>query len=140
MAETKAVKTGVGTLIKSKNTNRVLLICRKTRSFNGQFCLVGGKVKKNESMIEGLCREIIEEIGFMPEIVKITRLSEFMTEDKSFAFLSSLIVVENEFVPLLNDECSGYAWVDIRNLPKPLHPSLKDIIKDEILVSSIEKF
>lgn len=140
MAESKAVKTGVGTLIKSKNTNRVLLICRQTRSFNGQFCLVGGKVKKNESMIEGLCREIIEEIGFMPEIVKITRLSEFMTEDKTFAFLSSLLVVENEFVPLLNNECSGYAWVNIDYLPKPLHPSIKEILKDKFLIDCIKRF
>lgn len=134
------MKKCVGALIKAKATNRVLLVCRSSRSYNGQYCLVGGKIKYGESLVNGLCRELNEELGGMPDIIKITRLSEFMTDDKHFAFLSAVIVVENEFVPILNKESHGYVWSDIDYLPKPLHPSIKEILKDKFLIDCIKRF
>lgn len=134
------IKVAVGALIKSRKTNRCLFLMRNERSYNGQFGLVGGKVKKDETIIEGLCREINEEIGFMPEIEKMARFTEFLSEDKEFGYLSAVIVVKDEFVPNLNKESSGYAWVSLRNLPKPMHPRVKDLFKSDIVISSIERF
>ena len=134
------IKFAVGALIKSRRTNRCLFLMRNEHSYNGQFGLVGGKVKKEETVIEGLCREITEEIGFMPEIEKMARFTEFLSDDKEFGYFSAVIVVKDEFIPLLNSESSGYAWVNLHNLPKPMHPRVKDLFKNEIVVNSIERF
>ena len=87
-----------------------------------------------------LAREIEEEIGFIPEIKKFVNISEFVSEDYEFKFFSVLIVVDEEFVPVLNEESSGYAWVDLRHLPKPMHPRLMELFKNELVLRSIEKF
>ena len=36
-------------------------------------------------------------------------------------YYSFVAVVEEEFIPTLNDESAGYAWVNIGQWPKPLH-------------------
>lgn len=133
-------KIGVGSLFKSRETNRYLFIMRTTKSYNGQFGLVGGKVQKGESIQEGLCREIFEEIGFIPEIEKMVRFSEFISDDKQFWYYSALIVVEKEFIPILNSESNGYAWVKLSNLPRPMHPRVKELFNNEYVVESIERF
>lgn len=133
-------KIGVGSLIKSSKTNRCLFILRNDRSFNGQFGLVGGKVKKNENVIEALVREIAEEIGFIPDIEKIVRFNDFISDDNKFYFYSCLIIVKEEFIPNLNNESSGYAWTSVYHLPKPMHPRVKELLKNDIVLNSIDRF
>lgn len=133
-------KLAIGSLFKSKKTNRCLFLIRNGKSFKGQFGLVGGKVRKNEDLLNCLSREIEEEIGFIPEIKKFVNISEFVSEDYKFKFFSVLIVVDEEFVPVLNEESSGYAWVDLRHLPKPMHPRLMELFKNDLVLRSIEKF
>jgi hypothetical protein len=33
-------------------------------------------------------------------------------------------LIEKEFIPVLNHEHLGYAWLDKGNFPKPMHPGL----------------
>lgn len=133
-------KLAIGTLFKSKNTKRCLFLLRNGKSYKGQFGLVGGKICAKEDVLSGLLREIREEIGFIPEVKKLINISEFVSEDCKFKFFSILVVVEEEFVPKLNEESSGYAWVDLRHLPRPMHPRVKQLFDNEIVLESIEKF
>ena len=133
-------KTAVGTLIKAKTTNRCLFLMRNGKSFGGQFALVGGKVRSKENGLSALAREIDEELGVIPSIIKIVPMSDFVSEDNKFRYFSMLIVVEDEFVPRLNDESSGYAWVSLRNLPRPMHPRVRKLFEQEAVVQSIERF
>ena len=51
-------------------------------------------------------------------------------------------VLNEEFVPVLNNEHLGFAWIDSGHIPKPLHPGLWSTINiDEIQVKikQIEK-
>lgn len=130
-----------GALIKSVNTNRYLFLLRSSiSSYPSRWGLVGGKVYHDELLLEGLEREIEEEIGFLPKINKWVAFNCFISMDKKFQYHSFLLLTDNEFIPKLNHENDGYAWVDIDYPPKPLHPRLKEVITSQVLIDSIKNF
>jgi hypothetical protein len=46
--------------------------------------------------------------------------------------------VKNEFIPKLNNEHDGYAWVSFSKWPKPLHYGLKNTLSKKINLSKLE--
>jgi 8-oxo-dGTP pyrophosphatase MutT (NUDIX family) len=115
-------KTGVGTLIVSIKTNRVLLSLRAAhKTHSQQWSLFGGMMEDNEQPKEALLRELTEEMNFIPDIEKIYPFDIYQSKDKHFKYISFLIVVLDEFVPELNDENCGYCWIDLGQWPKPMH-------------------
>lgn len=114
---------GCGALIYSKSTHRYLFLLRNQKRHAGSWGLVGGGVEPGESPSEALRREIVEEIG--PVVFeKIIPLEKFTSENGTFEYHTYLITVDEEFVPQLNNEHRGYAWTDISDHPKPLHPGV----------------
>ena len=74
-----------GALFKAEKTNRYLFVQRSsTTSYPSRWSLVGGKVHHNELVLEGLTREITEELGFLPEITKWCPFNCFTSMDKKF--------------------------------------------------------
>ena len=67
----------IGTIFFSKVTERYLFLLRNKDSHGNTWAFVGGKVENTESPIQGLSREIVEEIGFEPEIVKHIPIEKF---------------------------------------------------------------
>jgi len=119
-------KTGVGTLIISSKTERVLLNLRATyKTHPTQWSLWGGMMEDNETPKQGLFRELEEEMGFIPEITKIYPFDVYQSKDKHFKYYSFVIVTEDEFVPILNKESAGYCWIDLGSWPKPMHQGAK---------------
>jgi len=49
-----------------------------------------------------------------------------------------VVVVENEFIPTLNDEHCGYAWCSYDNWPKPLHQGLKTSFGNKVIRGKLE--
>ena len=96
---------------------------RNQKRHAGSWGLVGGGVESGESPSVALQREIVEEIGTIT-FDKIIPLEKFTSENKTFEYHTYLILVEDEFVPKLNDEHRGYAWTSINDHPKPLHPGV----------------
>lgn len=130
-----------GGLFKCTSTNRYFFVMRSSKSsYPNRFSLVGGKMHIGEKIMKGLSREIVEEIGFMPEITKWSIFNKFTSLDKKFEYHSILILTPREFIPKLNNENSGYAWVDIDNPPKPLHPRLKEVLSSSVLIDCIKYF
>ena len=117
------VTTGVGALFYSQQTKRYLFLLRNGAKHNGHWGLVGGKVEQNETPIQGLLREISEEIGAVT-YNKIIPLEHFTSDNLNFEYHTYLVSVGNEFVPLLNHEHRGYAWTHIEDHPRPLHPGV----------------
>jgi 8-oxo-dGTP pyrophosphatase MutT (NUDIX family) len=113
-----------GGLIISKNTQRGLFLLRSGHSYPNTWGLVGGKVDRGESIPEALCREIKEEIGFLPKFLKIFPVELFTSQDQNFEFSTFVCVVKNEFLPILNNEHHGFTWCSIDHAPKPVHPGL----------------
>lgn len=97
---------------------------RADDTYAGKWATVGGRVEKNETVIECLGREIVEEIGFLPLVRKTVPIDLFVSPDGNFEFHTFVCLVDREFVPVLNHEHSGYAWTGLTEYPKPLHPAL----------------
>ena len=114
---------GCGALIFSKSTNRYLFLLRNQKKHAGHWGLVGGGVEVGESPVQALQREIVEEIGEI-QFEKIIPLEKFTSENSNFEYHTYLITVNEEFIPVLNDEHRGYAWTGIDDYPKPLHPGV----------------
>lgn len=130
--ETSTINS-VGALIYAKNTERFLFLLRNSASYSGSWGLVGGKTEKNETTKEALLREIREEIGQDLESVRIIPLELFTSLNKRFTYNTYLLVIEEEFLPVLNAEHRGYAWCRLEDHPKPLHPGVHGTFKlDEI--------
>lgn len=118
-----------GTLFYSINTNRVLMQLRSvSSSYPLTWSLWGGKSEKDERPVETLLREIKEEMGNIPDILKIFPLHQYISRDQSFEYHSFCCVVEDEFIPVLNSESAGYAWVEPGRWPKPLHNGAKGFL------------
>ncbi len=114
---------GCGALIYSISTNRYLFLLRNQKRHAGYWGLVGGGVEISETPVSALQREIIEEIGHI-NIQKIIPLEKFTAENKNFEYHTYIITVDEEFIPVLNDEHRGYAWTYLQDHPKPLHPGV----------------
>jgi len=128
----------IGTIFFSTDTKRYLFLLRNKDSHEGTWAFVGGKVEYNESAIQGLNREIVEEIGFTPDILKHIPIEKFTNKNKHFEYHTFISIVKQEFIPVLNIEHAGYAWVDINGWPKPLHPGVFSTFKIDEIMGKIE--
>ena len=109
----------------------------------GCWGLPGGKVDNGENLQEAMTRECTEEIGLWPEYIKLVPIEKFTSIDNKFSYHTFFCLVENEFVPILNNEHYGYSWIKSGVWPKPLHPGLWTTINfEEILkkIDTIKKF
>lgn len=139
--ETRVVRDKIvcsGALIYSTSTNRVLLLQKAHGKNQGSWGLVGGTNEPHESIWQGLQREIKEEIGFIPDIIKTFPIESFMSNDKVFNFYTYLCIVENEFIPTLSTEHCGWAWAMIDNTPKPLHQGLRNSFSNKIIRTKLQ--
>src|SRR5210317_1878356 len=114
-----------GALFYARKTNRILLIQKAEGKHKNTWGLVGGTNEDGETPWQGLQREIQEEIGALPEIVKTLPLETFVSNDNKFNFHTYLCVIDSEFVPTLSEEHKGWAWCTIEHCPKPLHQGLR---------------
>ena len=127
-----------GALFYAKSTQRFLLLHRANGKKNNLWGLVGGTNEGAETPFEGLQREITEEIGHLPEIKKTIPLESFISNDQKFLFHTYLCLVEDEFLPVLNDEHDGYAWVSFGQWPKPLHHGLRNTLTNKTNQNKLE--
>ena len=127
-----------GALFYTLKTKRFLLLYRKNGKRSEQWGIVGGTNEGSETPWSGLKREIEEEIGFLPEIRKTIPLETFISSDSHFQFHTYLCVIEEEFIPKLNSEHDGYAWVGFNNWPKPLHQGLRNTLSSKVNRAKLE--
>lgn len=113
--------TSAGIFFYSTSTKRFLFLLRNDKH-NPSWSIPGGKLNQDETLFNGLERECFEEIKYFPKNAKLIPIQKFI--NNTFTYHSFFCAIENEFLPILNDEHLGYAWVDVDNYPKPLHPGL----------------
>jgi mutator protein MutT len=114
--------TAAGVVFLAKDTGRCLLQLRNSdKRFKNTWGFWGGIIERGETPYECIQRELTEEIGFVPELTKLNPIDVYQSKDKNFYYYSFVAVVDKEFIPKLNGESAGYAWVDIGVWPQPLH-------------------
>jgi 8-oxo-dGTP pyrophosphatase MutT (NUDIX family) len=127
-----------GALFYAKTTKRFLLLQKATGKHQSTWSLVGGTAEDQETPWQGLQREIAEEIGAMPKIIKTVPIETFVSNDTVFNFHTYLCVIEDEFVPILSAEHSGWAWTTIEYAPRPLHQGLKNSFSSRIVRTKLQ--
>lgn len=127
-----------GALFYSKSTKRFLLLQKSRGKHQGTWGLVGGTAESCETPWEGLQREIHEEIGVTPNVVKTLPLETFVSTDTVFNFHTYLCIVEQEFIPNLSNEHLAWAWADISNPPKPLHQGLRNSFSNRTVKTKLQ--
>ena len=128
-----------GGVFLSLNTKRICLQLRSEEcSYPGTWSFWGGKSENNETPIETLVREIQEEAGEIPEILKVYPLHKYTSRDGNFVYNSFVLTAQDEFMPVLNGESLGYAWTDLTHTPKPLHIGVKNILRSQSVLKKFE--
>jgi len=127
----------VGIWFYSQSTNRYLYLLRNDTKHPDSWGLAGGKIESGESIMAAMVRECEEELGSMPDYVKLMPLEKFTSADNGFVYNTFFCVVTDEFKPILNDEHLGYAWIDSGTWPKPLHPGLWSTVNFEAVRNKI---
>lgn len=126
-----------GALIYCTLTNRYLFLLRNGNRYQSTWGLPGGKLEAGELVSEGLAREIQEELGGVIAGCKLIPIETFTSDNGNFVYHTFLIPVEQEFVPFLNHEHRGYAWVQLDDYPRPLHPGVWRTIKFNTVAEKI---
>ena len=84
--------------------------------------MVAGGIEIGESDLEGLKREVSEELSIDPNIITYRfKGNEYHLERKSsFSWYEGL--TPKEFIPKLDEENLEHGWFNISELPEPLYP------------------
>ena len=123
------IKKASGVLIKAIDTNRILLLLRDDYPIHqNTWSMVAGGIEIGESDLEGLKREVGEELSIDPNIITYRfKGSELLNGKTTFTWYEGLTPME--FIPKLDEENLDYGWFDINKLPEPLYPGTLDKIK-----------
>lgn len=125
-------KEACGTIFISKNTGRVLLNLRAPdKTFRLKWSLWGGMMENNETPKQCLLREMSEEMGMVPDINKIYPYDVYESNDKNFKYYSFICIVDDEFIPILNNESVGYCWTKLGIWPHPMHEGARQTLCNE---------
>jgi 8-oxo-dGTP diphosphatase len=134
--ESSIVKA-VGVWFYSTDTRRYLYLMRNDSKHPGSWGLPGGRVESGETLLDAINRECQEELGYMPEYIRMIPLEKFTTVDSGFEYHTFFCTVAEEFRPVLNNEHIGYAWIDSGTWPKPMHPGLWSTVNFEAVQNKI---
>jgi 8-oxo-dGTP pyrophosphatase MutT (NUDIX family) len=123
-----------GVFFYSKATNRYLYLLRSERR-NPTWSIPGGGIDMGETLLEGVERECMEEMNLSIDDLKLIPIQKFV--NNNFTYHTFFCEVEEEFIPKLNDEHVGYAWVTEGQYPKPLHPGLFSTVNIDIVIEKL---
>ena len=127
-------KQAAGVFFYSKSTRRYLYLLRSDQR-SPTWSIPGGGIETDEALFEGVSRECKEEMDFCIDDLKLIPIQKFV--NNSFTYHTFFCEVENEFIPTLNDEHIGYAWVCEGQYPKPLHPGLFSTVNIDIVTEKL---
>ena len=128
----------VGVWFLSQGTGRYLYLLRNDAKHPGSWGLPGGKIETGETLLGGMERECVEELGSFPAYTRLVPLEKFTSADGMFEYHTWVCVVDEEFIPVLNDEHLGYAWIDQGTWPRPMHPGLWSTVNLESIQTKLE--
>lgn len=123
-----------GVFFYSKSTQRYLYLLRAD-SKSPTWSIPGGGIDSDETLLEGVTRECYEEMAFDISDLKLIPIQKFV--NKNFTYHTFFCEVEGEFMPKLNLEHVGYAWVGSGQYPKPLHPGLFSTVNIDIVIEKL---
>lgn len=128
------LKQAAGVFFYSKSTNRYLYLLRSDHR-SPTWSIPGGGIDENETLLEGIIRECYEEMNFDLSELRLIPIQKFV--NNNFTYHTFFCEVVEEFIPELNHEHVGYAWVKEGQYPKPLHPGLFSTVNIDIVIEKL---
>lgn len=125
-----------GIFFYANDTRRFLFLLRSDSKNLGNWGIPGGKIEEDETLLTGVERECLEEIAFFPVDAKLVPIQKFV--NNTFTYHTFFCKIDNEFIPTLNEEHCGYAWLDPDHYPKPLHPGLFNTVNFDIVQTKLK--
>ena len=130
-----------GALIKDVNTDKVFLLKRNDKK--PIWAMVTGTVDEGEDVLDGLEREIYEELFIRPGDIRFNFVGIEHIIEKNIDLYYYEAFVENQFKPKLDEENLDYGWFSLEDLPSPLfgglYSKVSDIINKDNVFSDVKK-
>ncbi|HLC51662.1 MAG TPA: NUDIX domain-containing protein [Candidatus Nanoarchaeia archaeon] len=117
-----------------ENEGKVLLTYRTEEPAKDQWWIQGGRVHKNEKLIDAVRRKAKDEIGIDVDIVKIIGTYEIMFEKGAFNLqvhdvaVCFLVKPKNGIRITLDATHQKYKWIS--KIEEDLHPYVKEVLDD----------
>jgi 8-oxo-dGTP diphosphatase len=97
----------------------------------GTWTMPGGKLYFQEGLKEAARREALEETGIKIKNLEVISVSNDTVYDNHFVTLGFLCTsFEGDPKIMEPDEITKWEWFDLNNLPSPIFPPSKKIIKN----------
>lgn len=118
---------GAGALFYCPETENFLILLRSDDGDDGNcWCGLGGGRDDNEPLEMTVRRESFEEAGLpIDHPMELRRVGTIHHPD-GFKFTNYLGLVNEEFLPVLNDEHKGYQWCKWRDFPPNMHQKMME--------------
>lgn len=112
---------GTPVIVFNSDRSKVLLGKRKNSYKAGEYGLPGGRVEIGEKVVDAANRELMEEVGIIPDKLEfVTTIREFQG-DKDFIHI---VYATNSFSGTVTntepEKCEGWEWYPIQELPSPV--------------------
>lgn len=128
----------VGVWFYAVDTQRYLYLMRDDPKHPDTWGLPGGRIESGETLLDAMHRECREELGNMPDYLRLVPIEKFTTADGVFAYHTFFCSVAREFVPRLNHEHTGWAWIASGTWPRPMHPGLWSTVNFDAVQEKIQ--
>ena len=123
-------RSAAGALIVAENSRRFLIAHRAEGTLQpNTWGTWGGAIDAGETPEQTVIRELEEEAEFSCKMKEILPLFVF-EHDSGFRYSNFLVVIEEEFSPVLNWEMQEFGWFEFGCWPDPLHFGLERLLKD----------
>ena len=124
--EESDIVQAAGVLIKCEKTGRIFMLLRNDKS--PSWSMVSGGLNKDENVVEGLKREIEEELSIDPNIISLKFIYAEKTPNQNVNFHYFEGLTSEEFSPKLDNENLEWGWFSKDKLPKPLYYKMQEKI------------
>ena len=126
LTDTKPKRIVAGVLIKCTQTGNVFLLLRNDKT--PTWALVSGTIEEGEKPLEGLQRELFEELFIRPNVIQYKYIGVEHIADKNIEFHYYEGYCNNEFKPILDHENLNWGWFSKDKLPSPLFKGINEKI------------
>lgn len=114
----KPLRRVAGALIKDVTTDKVLLLKRNDKT--PRWAMMTGEIDEGEDALDGLEREMYEELFIRPGSVRLNFMGVEHIPAKNIDLYYYEGFVKNQFKPHLDEENLDYGWFSLEDLPSPL--------------------
>ena len=139
MEKNQKPKVGVGIMVLN-NRGEVLLGKRNDDAEKassdlhgeGTWTMPGGKLDFQETLINGACRELFEEIGVKVEAerLKVISIADEIVPDNHYVTVGFLIEDFKEKPKVIEpDEITEWKWYNLNSLPENVYPPSAKVIR-----------